>query len=221
MPEIVADADQRGAGQHHPIDVRKSHHQVGKADPEQRHRHQQALAADRVDEDAARHVGDRAGRELAGQDRADLAVAQAEFVADQRQQQIERRRIPMRQRMPDADDPDLLKRASWPRARFGRNHCHPGIPWSNPTPLSFRRSRSASGCWTVCTAAGLVEQSPSCKVVMSKRAARISCRGGCPGDDRFAPPRPAVWPKPPAACPARNCSPATAPKARWRRSPPP
>ena len=119
MPEVVADAEQGRAGEHHPIGVRKAHHEIGKADPEQRHRHQQALAADRVDENPARDVGDRAGRELAGQDRADLAVAQAELGADQRQQQIERRRIPMRQRVADADDPDLLKRAPWAGARSG------------------------------------------------------------------------------------------------------
>ena len=50
MPEIVADADQRRAGQHQPIVVGEAHQQIRHADPEQRDGHQQALAADGIDE---------------------------------------------------------------------------------------------------------------------------------------------------------------------------
>ena len=62
VPEVVADADQRRAGQQQPVVVAEAHQQVGRADPEQGDRHQQALAADRIDEQAARDVGNGAGR---------------------------------------------------------------------------------------------------------------------------------------------------------------
>ena len=51
----------------------------------------------------------RAGRELAGQDRADLAKAQPEFVADERQQEVERRRIPVGHHVAGGDQPHLAE----------------------------------------------------------------------------------------------------------------
>ena len=95
VPEVVADADQRGAGQQQPVVMAEAHQQVGRADPEQRHRHQQALAADGIDEQPARDVGNRPGERLGGQDRADLEVGEPQLVPDQRQKQIKSRGIPM------------------------------------------------------------------------------------------------------------------------------
>ena len=95
MPEVVADADQRRASQQQPVVVGEAHEHVGRADPEQRDRHQQAFAADGIDEQPARDVGNRPGEGLGGQDRADLEVAEPQLVPDQRQKQIESGRIPM------------------------------------------------------------------------------------------------------------------------------
>jgi hypothetical protein len=117
MPQIVADTNQGRAGEQQPIGVGETHQQVGNADPGERDRHQHALASDAVDDEAAGHVGDRAGHELHGQDRADLGIAQAELVADQRQQQEERGWVPMGERVPDADQPDIDERS--PRRNLG------------------------------------------------------------------------------------------------------
>ena len=118
MPDIVADADQRRADKNHPISVRGSHDEIGNADPAQRNRHEQALAADGVDENSAGHIGDGTGRVLAGQDRSDLCVIETEFFPDERQEDIECRRVPMRQRVADADHPDFAKRAPLDRVHW-------------------------------------------------------------------------------------------------------
>jgi hypothetical protein len=110
MPEIVADADQGGTDEQHPVAVGKAHHQIRHADPGQRDRHQQPLATDRIHHHSTRHVGERAGGELTGQNRSDLAEAQVQLPADQRQQQIERRRIPMGHHVAGGDQPHLAKR---------------------------------------------------------------------------------------------------------------
>ena len=162
MPEVVADADEGRAQQHHPIDVREAHHEIGEADPEQRHRHQQALAADRVDEDAAGNVGDGARRILERQDRADLAVAQPQLGADQRQQQIERRRIPMGERVTRADNPDLPKRTARLNARIDRRHRHFEVhrPCPRQIALPVKAAGIGSGGLAVCTVWETAEQSP-------------------------------------------------------------
>ena len=72
VPEVVADADQGGAAEQHPVLMAEPHQQIGGADPEQGERHEQALAVDRIHQHAARHIGERARGRLAGQDRADL-----------------------------------------------------------------------------------------------------------------------------------------------------
>ena len=110
VPEIIADADETGAGEQRPVRVREAHQQIGRADPAQRERHEQALARHRIGDHAAGNVGQRAAHELAGQDRTDLLIAEVQLVADQRQQQIKRRRIPMGERVAERDQPDIGKR---------------------------------------------------------------------------------------------------------------
>ncbi len=126
MPEIVADADKAGAGEQRPVGMREAHQQIRCADPAQRQRHEQALARHRVRDHSARNVGQRAADELTGQDRTDLLVAEVQLVADQRQQQIERRRIPVGERVAERDEPDVGER---PGGARGRGYCkcrHPG-----------------------------------------------------------------------------------------------
>src|SRR5205814_9864903 len=69
-----------------------------------------ALAPDGVGDDAARHIRDRPRDVLARHDEADLAVAERELLADDRKQQVERRRIPMGKPMAHRDEPYLAKR---------------------------------------------------------------------------------------------------------------
>ena len=68
------------------------------ADPAQRDGHEQALLADTVDKEAAGQIGNRARGELAGQDRADLRIVEPELLTDERKQEVERCRVPVRQR---------------------------------------------------------------------------------------------------------------------------
>jgi hypothetical protein len=107
VPDAVAKPDQSDAREQHEIAMREADQQIRKADPEERHRHQHAFAAYGVDHHAARDVGDGRGDVLAGDDQADLAVGEAELVADERQQQVEGRRIPVRERMAGSDQPQL------------------------------------------------------------------------------------------------------------------
>ena len=109
MPDAVAKADQRDAREQHRVAVGKADEKVREADPEQRYRHQQALAAHGVDQHSARHIGNGRGNVLAGHDQPDLAVRQTELAADQRQQQVEGRRIPVRQAMADGNQPHIAK----------------------------------------------------------------------------------------------------------------
>jgi hypothetical protein len=111
MPEAVAEPDQRHAREQHEVAVAESHQQIREADPEERHRHQHALAPDGIHQDSARHVRDRARDVLAGHDEADLAVGEAHLPADDRQDEIERRRVPVRERVAEGDEPHLAKRA--------------------------------------------------------------------------------------------------------------
>ena len=109
-----------------------SHDQIGEADPAKRDCHQQSLAADGVDENAARHVGDGAGGILAGQNRSDLGVVETELIPDQRQENIECGRVPMGERVADADDPDFAKRPLRDRIHC---YCRCGhFPSSIPRP---------------------------------------------------------------------------------------
>ena len=109
VPQIIADADQRDAEQKQPVAVSKSHQQVRHTDPEQGNRHQQPLLAHGIDERATGYVGDRAGDVLAGHDEPDLAIAEIELATDDRQQQVEGRRVPVRQAMADRDQPYVAK----------------------------------------------------------------------------------------------------------------
>ena len=146
MPKIVTDADQARARQQRPVGVGEPHQQIRRSDPAERDRHQQSLARDRIDQNSARDVRERSADELAGQDRTDLAVAQSQLVTDQRQQQIERRRIPMGQHLAERDQPHIGKRPrSRPRDRRGnieRRHSR-SVPPKAMRPI--RRSRIATG----------------------------------------------------------------------------
>ena len=108
MPQVIADPHQHHADEQHRIVVREADQEIGHADPEQRNRQEQRFLAHGVDDHAAGNVGYRTGKCLAGHHQADLAVGQAQFLADQRQQDIKSCRIPVRQRVADGDDPDFL-----------------------------------------------------------------------------------------------------------------
>ena len=122
VPNIVADADERRADQQHPVAVGKAHGEVGQPDPGERQRHQQALARNRIHRHAAGDVGQRSGGKLDRQDRADLAEAQPKVAADQRQQQVERRWVPMRHQVAGGDQPHLTEAGG--RCRLGRDARH-------------------------------------------------------------------------------------------------
>ena len=135
VPKIVADADQARTAEQRPIRMREAHQQVGCADPAQRQRHEQPFARHRIGDHAAGNVGQRSADKLTSQDRADLAVAQAQFVADERQQQIERRRIPMGEHVAERDQPDVGKRTGSNglrrgdrRRNFDRAHAGSVVP---------------------------------------------------------------------------------------------
>src|SRR6185369_17051199 len=119
---------------------------VRKSDPEERHGHQQALASHRVHYHAAGDVGDGGGDVLAGDDEADLAVREAELVADERQQQVEGRRIPVRERMAGGDQPQLAPGAG---AGFGvGENCAQTVAFSFFV-LVLRKLSTSSGVTTV------------------------------------------------------------------------
>jgi hypothetical protein len=130
VPEIVADPDQGCTRQQDPIGIGEAHQQIRNSDPGERDRHQHALAADMIHKNAARHIGNRAGHVLDREDRADLRIAETEFVPDQGQQQIERSRIPMGECMADGDQPDVQQGLS--RCEVGGDGGH----WSPVAAVS-------------------------------------------------------------------------------------
>src|SRR5436309_1762763 len=112
MPQAVAEPDERHATQKHQVAVREAHQEIWKTHPEERGSHQHALASDGVDEHSAGDVCDGACDVLAGHDQADLAVGKAQFLPDDGQDQIESRRIPVRERVAERDQPHLAVRAA-------------------------------------------------------------------------------------------------------------
>jgi hypothetical protein len=127
VPEAVAETHQGDAGEQHEVGMAESHQQVGKPHPEERHGHEHALAPDGVDEDAAGNIGHGARQVLAGHDEADLAVGEAQLPPDDRQQQVERGGIPVRERMAQGDQPDVAKRPRGSRSGRGRAHLPPAF----------------------------------------------------------------------------------------------
>ena len=95
MPQVVANAHQHDANQQHPILRAKAHHEVRKAHPKKRKGHELALLPPHIHQHAARHIGDGAGRILARHDEANLAVGEAHFIANERQQHEEGGGVPM------------------------------------------------------------------------------------------------------------------------------
>src|SRR5262249_34691277 len=88
-------------------------------------------------------VRDSRGDVLASHDEPDLAVGEAELVADQRKQQVERRRIPVRERMAGGDQPQLAPGAG-PGFGIGEN-CAQAVAFS----LFFKNCSTNSGVTTV------------------------------------------------------------------------
>src|SRR5262249_46254721 len=91
------------------------------------------------------------------------------------EQQIKCGRIPVRQGMADADDPDLLKRAPWRRTRRSLHHRHKVIP----RPLLVRRSWPAARVSAVYGArSGKAIVAAQGRHAETKHATRIALRSG-------------------------------------------
>src|SRR5207245_8374743 len=114
----------------------------------------------------ARHIRNGCGDVLAGHDQPDLAVRQTEFAADQRQQQVERRRIPVRQAVADGDQPHIAKGMSRRGLRRG-NTGQAGSLLS--TFLTYRPTSSADRV----TAGSYCGASSSCSRSFSPQALEI------------------------------------------------
>src|SRR5204862_8271283 len=112
---------------------------------------------------AARTLGNGRANLLACHDQPDLAIRKTELAADQRQQQVEGRRIPVRQAMADRDQPHIAKGMSRRGLRRG-NTGHAGSLLS--TFLRYRPTSSADRV----TAGAYSGASSSCSKSISPQA---------------------------------------------------
>ncbi len=148
MPQAVAETHQRHAAEQHQVAVGEAHEQIWEPYPEERGGHQHAFAADGIDEHPAGDIRDGARDVLAGHDETDLAVGKVQFLPDDGQDQIEGRRIPVRERVAERDQPHLAVRAP---AGFGHGNGDAHSVLLKPDIINFRRAsaRRPRRAWSI------------------------------------------------------------------------